>query len=276
MTGSRTALLAVLILAALIGFSWWSQSTSDQASQDADLVYCMTPAHQAALVDAAVNMKLVRRGPGPMMVKFGGTTMSVGEWQAKDPAAFKRTCDAYAGQGLAASSSSGGSSAQGGGLGALLLVLLPTAVGAVLGLEFDEIARGAERRWAQADALRGSWSAFHRVLATYAREIREVQSSLLPTESEINPLRDDLVARLREMQARYRASPTLKDLRARLEGAHLGPDVAQGWEPGASEEAFAARRVRADKIDEALERYDGCLLETASKLEHRIWLPSRL
>lgn len=276
MTGSRTALGALVILAVLLVLSWRDQSASDQASRDADLVYCMAPDHQLAFVSAAVSLKLIRAGSSPSAIKTFGPPMSLGEWRSRDSADFQRACSAYAAQTHGSSGSPGGSSGPGGGYGALLLILLPTAVGAVLGLEFDEIKRGAERRWAQADSLRDSWSAFRRVMETYARERQKFQSSLVPEERDINALRADLVTGLREAQARHRTSPSIEWLRQRLTDAPLGPEAVQGWPSGDSEEAFSARRERAHEIVKALAEYDDRLQGTASKLEGRIWLSSRL
>lgn len=280
MAGSRTALFALLILVVLVAVDWLFQSSSTQASRDAaDLVYCMAPAHQSGLVNSAESLNLVDSGSSPSAIHVSGSVMPLAEWRSEDDADFQRACQAYATPAFA----SGGSS--GGGTGGLLGILLSATAGALLTLTIDELKQGSDRRWAQADGLRESWSAFRGALEAYAEERRK--PDLLP-EGDIGGLRRDLVTRLRAIQSQHRRSPTVASLKGQLTtqpaepgkpgepGRLSGSGIAAGWAKGISDDAFGERRERARQIVGYLDEFDSSLQMVAGKLEHRIWLSWRL
>ncbi|MBO0819549.1 MAG: hypothetical protein J2P26_01725, partial [Nocardiopsaceae bacterium] len=113
MAGSRAGLFALLILVVFIAVDWLFQSSSGQASRDADLVYCLSPAHQSGLVNSAASLGLVEPGSSPSAIRVSGPDMSLAAWRSKDDADFQRACDAYAAPAL----ESGGSSGSGSGSG---------------------------------------------------------------------------------------------------------------------------------------------------------------
>ena len=270
MAGSRTALFALLILGLFALVDWLSQSTTDSLAHDADVVYCLAPAHQAGLVNAAVSLGLAGTRSSPSAMRVSRSAISLDTWRSRDDADFERACDAYA----APAFTSAGSADQGSGIGALLNVLLPVAAGALFALAIDEIKQGSDRRWAQADALRESWSAFRGMLETYVKERQQLPPDGVPAQSEIDALRRDLITRLRAIHSQHRKSRTVAWLKSQL-AAELGTSITTGWAAGESQDMFRKRRERAAEITGTLENFDSLLQKVAEKLERRIWLSWR-
>lgn len=268
MAGWRTTLFALLILAVFILAYWIFQPSNDSAVSDADLVYCLAPAHQAGLVNAAVTLGLVGAGSSPAAVRVAKSVIPVGTWQARNSADFQRACDAYAAPALA----SGGSPAGGGGLGGVLNVLLPVAVGSLLTLTTDEIKQKSGQRRDQAEALRESWSAFRGVIETYVKERQRLPPDGVPAQSEIDALRRDLATKLRRIHSQYTSLPAVGGLRDQLT-KELGAGIAAGWATGDSEEMIRRRGERADAVKGTLNAYDSSLRKAARELERGIWLP---
>jgi hypothetical protein len=269
---SRTALFALLILVVFIVADWLFQSANDQASRDVDLVYCLAPAHQGGLVNSAASLGLIDPGSTPSAIRVSGSVLPLTAWRSRDGGDFQRACDAYA----APAARSGDSSGQGGGVGGVLGILLPVAAGALLTLAADEFKQGSNRRWAQADALRDSWSAFRGIMDAYLRERRKAESGELPSERDIDDLRRDLVTRLRVIKSQHRRSPTVGRLKRQLTIELGGPGVAARWTEGADPVAFGKRKERAAEIAGHLDEFESSLEEVAGKLERRIWLSWRL
>ena len=134
MTGSRTALIALLILAVFALADWLSQPGPDTTMQDADLVYCMIPGHQAGLVAAAVSLDLADPGSTPAAVRVAGHRVSFSTWRAKNSGDFQRACAAYAVPAFSAKGSPAPASDR-SVIASLLNLLLPVAAGAMLAIE---------------------------------------------------------------------------------------------------------------------------------------------
>jgi hypothetical protein len=271
MAGSRTALFALLVLAVIVLADWRFQTSSEDTTSNADLVYCLAPAHQAGLVDSAMSLGFVKGGSTPTAVHVADSTITLGTWRANDHAKFEQACDAYA----APSVGSAGSTDEGGPVGSLFNILLPVAVGALLAFAFDEFKQGSDRRWAQADALRESWAAFRGMIETYLTERQKVPTVGLPAQIDIDARRRDLADKLRTIQSQYRHSPTLTTLKAELSG-ELGDSVGAGWVAGASTHDFTERKKRADALTGTLNNFDSSLQRVAEKLARGIWLPWKL
>jgi len=271
MAGSRTALFALLVLVVIVLADWLFQASSENATPDASLVYCLAPAHRAGLVDAAVSLGFVGVGSTPAAVRVANSAITLDTWRARDDADFQRACDAYA----PPSVGSAGSSAESGPIGGLFNILLPVAVGALLAFAFDEFKQGSDRRWAQADALRDSWAAFRGVIETYLADRQKLRPDGVPAQSDIDARRRDLTGQLRAIQSQYRRSPTLATLKSELLG-ELGDGISTGWVPGITPEDFTERKGRADVLTKALNDFESSVQRVAGELERGIWLPSRL
>jgi hypothetical protein len=271
MPGSRIALYAVLLLAALIALNLIFRLSGDAAAQDADTVYCLAPAHQGELINAALDLGLVGSGSSVAALSSHGTVESLPQWRAKDDPDFQRACDALA---APAMPSGGGSESSANGILQLLNVLLPVAVGAMLALAVDEVKQGADRRWAQAEELRTAWSGFRGVAESYVKEQRRKLSGG-PLPGDLDAPRRELAAILRRIQLQQRRSRNINRLKSAL-GTSLGSGITQDWPGGDSRDAGDRREAKADGITASLEEFDSSLQLVASKLERKVWLSSRL
>jgi hypothetical protein len=271
MAGSRAALFALLVLVVIVLADWLFQTSTGAPSPDADLVYCLAPAHQAGLVDAAVSLGSVGGGSTPAAVRVSNSAITLGTWRARDDADFQRACDAYA----APSVKSAGLSAESGTIGSLFNILLPVAVGALLAFAFGEFKQGSDRRWAQADALGDSWAAFRGMTETYLADRQKLRPDGVPAQSDIDARRRDLADQLRTIQSQYRRSPALATLRGKLSG-ELGDRIGTGWVPGETTVEFTRRKERADELTNTLNGFESSLERVAGRLKRGIWRPSRL
>lgn len=274
MAGLRTALFALLIFGVFVLLYFLFQPGPDTITQDADLVYCLAPGHQAGLVDAAESLGVVDAGSTPAAVRVAGRPVSLGTWQHRDATDFQEACGAYA----APAVQSGGSADAGSAssvIDNLLNILLPVAAGALLTVSIDEFKQGSDRRWAQADELRAAWTAFRGIVDKYVEARRPVPPGTLPEKSEIDALRRALDAKLLTVHSQHRNSPTVKWLRDQL-GQEFGDGIAAGWPGGNGAQVPMERAQRADAIRDKLSQFDSSLEVVAGKLERRIWLSSRL
>jgi hypothetical protein len=273
MAGSRTALFALLVLVVIVLADWLFQTSTGDPNLDADLVYCLAPAHQAGLVDAAVSLGSVVGGSTPAAVRVAhlDSAITLGTWRARDDADFQRACDAYA----APSVKSAGLPAESGPIGSLFNILLPVAVGALLAFAFGEFKQGSDRRWAQADALGDSWAAFRGMTETYLADRQKLRPAGVPAQSDIDARRRDLADQLRTIQSQYRKSPTLARLKDEL-SKKLGDGIGTGWIPGDTPVEFTKRKERADELTKALGSFASSLERVEEGLKRGIWRPSRL
>jgi hypothetical protein len=271
MAGWRTALFALLVLVVIVLADWRFQTSSEDTASNADLVFCLAPAHQAGLVNAAESLGFASVGSTPAAMHVPDSTITLGTWRADDDAKFNQACDAYA----APSVGSADSTDESGPIGSLFNILLPVAVGALLAFAFDEFKQGSDRRWEQADALRDSWAAYRALIKTYLAKRQEWPVVGLPAQSDIDARRGDLADKLRTIQSQYRRSRTLATLKGELSGA-LGDDIDTGWASGSTTVNFTDRKNRADALTGTLDNFDSSLQRVAVKLSRGICLTWRL
>ena len=104
MGGVRMAVYAVLLLALLFPVGWALRAPESAVSQDAALVYCLQPARQGNLVDAAVSLGLAGADSTVSQMRIGGRQLTLTEWRSADKGAFLRACDALAADAMPAPS----------------------------------------------------------------------------------------------------------------------------------------------------------------------------
>lgn len=256
------AIYALLLLVFLALVEWGFQASDNAAGQDANLVYCLAPAHLDGLANAAASLGLVGAGSSPAAMHVGGHTFSLGEWHTSDSADFKRACDAYA----MASMPAQASAEQSTGLQAVLDILLPVIAGALLTMAADDFRQASDRRWAEADELRTDWEAFESAVQSYVREWQRVLAESRPASSDLDAKRTALAATLRKIHSHHRKSPTIRTLQNKLADG-LGPSIADGWN---------GKDARAKQITDCLGTFGSSLEKVAAALERRIWLSSKL
>jgi hypothetical protein len=261
------AVYALLLLVFLAFADWGFQRHGNAATEDADLVYCLAPAHLDGLVNAAVSLGLAGAGSDPGAVRAGGQTLPLAEWRAADGADFRRACDAYATVSMPARPQD----AQSTGVQAVLAILLPVIAGALLTMAADDFKQAADRRWAQADELRTDWMAFESAVRSYVRARRSTLTGGRPSVDDLGAKRRTLAATLRKIHAQHRKSPTIGTLHDNLAG-ELGPSIADGWDGKDTAEVS----TRAKQITDCLDTFRSSLEKVAGALERRIWLSSKL
>jgi hypothetical protein len=273
MPGLRTALFALVVLGLFALLYFLFRPGSGPSVRDADLVYCLAPAHQAGLVDAAESLDLISTRSTPAAVQAGGPPLTLSAWVDKDTADFRRACDAYAAP--AFQSGSSGSAATSSVIDTLLAILLPVAAGALLTLSIDEFKQGSDRRFAQPDELREAWEALRDLIDSYVEGTWTGSASELPKTREIDAARRVLDAKLATVLAQHRKSPSVKRLKKQLQ-RYSGARVAAGWSGGGDAKATMERAERAEMIRTDLEEFDALLQAVAGKLERRTWRSSKL
>jgi hypothetical protein len=263
MGGARAVVYLLLLLGLLVPAYWGIFRTSSTTAQDANLVYCLDPAHQDGLVTAAVSLGLAARGSVPGSLTVDGHELTLAGWQAADNADFTRACNAYATanapQATAPSGSSGGDA-----LDQLFVVLLPVIAGALLTLAVDDVKQSGDRRLEQADELRASWHEFESAVRNYLADSEKPLAPGRPSSSDVDAKRRLLEADLRKIWLRHRRSESVGRLRAMLNDT-LGPTMTEG--------GLAAK---TQQIEVTLVAFNDSLEQVASALERAVWLPVRL
>lgn len=261
------AVYALLLLVFVVFAYWGLQRPGNAAARDANLVYCLAPAHVDGLVNAAESLGLVGAGSAPAAMLVGGQKLSLARWRAAHGADFQRACDAYATAAMPAQAPD----AQSTGIQAVLTILLPVIAGALLTMAADDFKQTADRRWAQADELRTDWTAFESAVQAYVRTRRSALTGGRPSPDDLAAKRRTLMATLRKIHAQHRKSPTIRTLQDNLAG-ELGPSIADGWDGKDTAEVS----TRAKQITDCLDTSGSSLDKVAGALERRIWLSSKL
>lgn len=256
------AVYALLLLVFLALVEWGFHTSQDVAVQDADIVYCLAPAHLDGLVNGAVSLGLAGGGSSPGLMHVNGQKMSLAQWRTADSAEFKRACDAYATAAMPAPAPAAQSTAT----QAVLDILLPVLAGALLTLAADDFKQASDRRWAEADELRADGEAFTSAVQSYLRERQNVLAESLPSTSDLDAKRRALVATLRKIRSQHRKSPTIRSLQDKLDGK-LGPSITENWD---------GKDSRAKQITDCLGTFGTSLEKVAGALERRIWLSRKL
>lgn len=263
----RMAFYAVLLVVLLALAAWRLGASGEDASQDADTVYCLAPAHLDGFVRAAVSLGLAEAKSTPTAVYVHGKALTVAQWRSVDNADFQQTCDAYATGGLPSQATA----AQATGFQAVLAVLLPVIAGALLTMAADDFKQASDRRWVRAGELRDDWGAFDAAARSYVAKRQMVLASGLPSPADLDAKRRILVATLRKIQSQYRRSPRIRTLQNDLNGV-LGASVVDDWDGGSAGQL----RARATQITGCLSASGSSLEKIAGALERRIWLSFRL
>jgi hypothetical protein len=270
MGGARMAVYALLILAALVLVDWRVQAAEGSGTQDAMLVYCMQPAHQGGLVNAAVSLGLADSDSTTHDLLVGGRRLTLAQWRSADADAFKRSCDALATAALPAEPGNAD-----GGTAEILAILLPVIAGSLLTMAADDFKSASDRRWAQADELRAGWRAFAQAVLSYIQLRREGRSRGIPPSTQVDESRRNLASSLRKIHAQRRKSPTIRTLQDTLATGELGPSIADGWASNDDQDSLTNRSDRAQQIAVYLDAAEASVEKVASALERRVWLSSK-
>jgi hypothetical protein len=253
---------ALLLLFFLAAAEWGFRASDGTASRDANLVYCLAPAHLDGLVNAAVSLGLAGVGSDPAAMHVRKQNLPLTQWRAAHKADFDRACDAYA----TSSNPAPAAAAPGAGVQSVLDILLPVIAGALLTVAADDIKRMADRRWAEAVELRAAWAAFRAAVQAYLKERAKPLTRGLPPTTELDVRRGDLKAVLLKIRFQHRKSPTIEGLQDKLID-DLGQPITEGWD---------GKESRAKQITDCLGTYGTSLEKVAGILERRIWLSRKL
>jgi hypothetical protein len=267
MGGARLAIYALLLLVLAAVAAWRFQASGEAASQDADTVYCLAPAHLDGFVRAAVSLGLAEAKSTPATMYIHGHKLTFSQWRAADNGDFEQACDAYATAGLPASAAASPAT----GIGAVLGVLLPVIAGALLTMAADDFKQDSDRRWVQAGELRNDWQAFDAAVRSYLAARQQPLAGGLPSSADLDAKRRILVATLLKIHSQHRRSPTIGNLQKNLSG-DLGTSIVDNWDDGDTTKI----RARATKITDCLSECESSLEKVAGALEHRVWLSFRL
>lgn len=261
------AFYALLLLVLLAVATWRFQTSGDAASQDADTVYCLAPAHMDGFVRAAVSLGLAEASSTPAAMYVHGRKLAFAKWRSADNADFQQACDAYATAGLPAQATG----TQATGIQAVLAILLPVIAGALLTMAADDFKQASDRRWVQADELRNDWRAFEATVRSYVAKRQMALTSGLPSPADLDAKRRILMATLRKIHSQHRRSPTIRILQNHLNG-DLGTSIVDDWDGGDA----AQIRARVTQITDCLSTSGSWLEKIAGALERRVWLSFRL
>jgi hypothetical protein len=273
MGGGRIAVYALLLFVALALLDWRLRTPADALSHDADLVYCLAPAHTESLVNAGISLGLGTAGPVPGVLDVGQRDLTPNQWRTVDDSDFERACAALATSSLPASMP--GSGDEGSGIQQVLDVLLPVVAGALLTLAADDVKQASDRRWAQADELRTNWAAFEGSVLSYVKLRLNPPSTGLPSLAELDGNRRALQGTLRKIFSQHRKSPTIRGLRSLLSGS-LGSTLSEGWGRSGDPDVNKKRRDRENEVRDCLDNFGADLEKVAATLERGIWLSRKL
>jgi hypothetical protein len=251
------AIYALLLLVFLVVADWAIHRPGDAAAQDADLVYCLAPAHLGGLVNAGETLDLVSAGPSPGTVRVAGRELTLARWRVVDSGDFNRVCDAYAAAGAPASASSDGSA---GSLEPLLDILLPVIAGALLTMAADDIKQVADRRWEQADELRADWREFENAMVSWVAEARKNEG--IPGTGDVDAKRRIFAATLRKIRSQHRRSSNIRTLSDDFDNLGGPVALAAGWDDP---------NGRAQEITDSLSSIRTLLEQVAGALERGLW-----
>ncbi|GII92018.1 hypothetical protein [Sinosporangium siamense] len=134
-------------------------------AQDAQLVFCLSPAQRDPLLIAAVNLGIASEKSGGNL-KVHGKWLTVDQWRKEHKEPFDRACAALRASSPGAAPPEGGGGAPSGWLG----VLVPVAFGAVLTLASTEWRVASDRRRREADLLMARFTAFREA---YAQQLHD-------------------------------------------------------------------------------------------------------
>jgi hypothetical protein len=251
----------------LVLVGWDHIRPGNTTSDDANLVFCLAPAHLDGLASAAVSLGLAQPGSSAATITVDKRVTKLVQWHADDSADFDRACDAFAGANMPASSGSG---TPGIGLQTVLGTLLPALAGALLALIGTDIKDASDRRWENAAELRTNWSGFKLAAEFFVAKATRATGGL-PSADDLDLKRFTLRATLLKVRAQHRRSSIfrrrreLTDVETLLQRltADLGASMASRW--GA--DAVADRISRGTEIADSLSDSEPLIDKVADALE---------
>lgn len=261
MRGPRLAVYGLLLLVFIVLADWGLRTRDNATTQDAELVYCLAPAHLDGLVNAGAALGVVGPGSQPSTIFVDDKKLSLSQWRAADGGDFQRACDAYATANMSAQPAGTPN-----GVEATLEILLPVIAGALLTMAADDVRRASDRRKEIAGQLRANWQAFETAATSFARDCaKPVGGGLQPT-GDLDAKRRAAQEALRMLPSSYRKLPAVKALQDDLSRGPLGPSIATGWDGDA-----AGKVDRLNRVTESLSPYRDSVESVAEALERRLW-----
>jgi hypothetical protein len=272
MGGARLGVYALLTLVFVVMADFGFHRQNDTSAQDADIVYCLAPAHLGGLVNAAEALSLAGQGSRPAAMLIDGHPISLARWRDTDAAEFEQACDAYA---LADMPSPPAAPSPDNGLETVADILLPVIAGALLTMAADDFKRAADRRWAQADELRTDWRAFRTAVTVFVGECVKPLADGAPNPFDMDQTRHKLLETVRKIRMLHPGHPKLDALTEPIEDAPtrqapLGASLGKPWDQGIEQ-----KRERKQQVVRELESYDMAVEVVAVKLGSKLWLPRR-
>jgi hypothetical protein len=220
--------------------------------KDGDVVYCLSSAQRAGLVETAVVLRLADPVPPsvapsadalPVVSASAPSTApdSLESWRRGHEAAFARACAALV---AAAQVPQGPRTSSGPGpVRNMVTVLLPATIGALLSWFFATQLAGRNARRVQAAALRSAKKQFDREVQSIIDERWQPRSGPPPRQDAVRAARIDLVNQLEEVAALHRGWTEPGEVGKRLEGAELAGAIE-----AVSDEAAAEVRTNANEM----------------------------
>lgn len=254
--------MLLTVVTALGFWAFWAGLVTAGETEDAALVFCLSPAERDDLVDAVVALDLAERDAVEPL-KGAGRELALEAWRNEHKSDFERACEALFALRQPPQAASGTS-----GILATLNVLLPVAVGAVLTLLTtllttgwrDAITRGRQ----QADELRSAARAFVRAVETLIQAWTGASGVGRPSEEEVRVCRGELAAQLRRVVVEHPRWSVAERLRTELSTGSLGEGMMRYW---AGKEGTELER-RAGGLEAELQRLENDLSNITYALEH--------
>ncbi|MEU8238100.1 hypothetical protein AB0C07_07645 [Actinoplanes missouriensis] len=247
-------LLSVLLASVVLNLATAGRVEADD--KDGDVVYCLSSAQRAALVETAVILR--PSGPPPLSASAPpGAPDSLETWRVQDGPAFTRACAALIG---AAQVTAGPRTSSPGPIRTMLTVLLPAVTGAVLTWLFATQLAARNARRTQAIALRAAKRQFDLEAQSLIDRRAAQDSGPMPRADGLRAARVDLVNHLEEIAAWHRDWNQPRAVRRLLEGRNLADrieDVRYGVPQETVEDARSTVRdvlTRVEPIAVAVER----------------------
>lgn len=233
MTSRRLRAGIVCAVSAGAALNFASPAPVRADDKDGDVVYCLSGAQRAGLVESAVILRLAGTAlPGaagaasapPVLSASArpGAPGSLETWRAADAAAFGRACAAL----IAADQLSVAPRSSGPGpIRNMLTVLLPAAVGALLSWAFATQLAARNARRVQAAALRSAKKQFDRDAQSIIDGRAAGGRGPMPAVDALRVARIDLVNQLEEVAALHRGWTEPGEVRTLLDGEKLAETI---------------------------------------------------
>jgi len=258
----RPGVLAVLGLApaAFLLMSPAVAPAAADSQQDAQTVICLSPGRTADLIAAAVALRLAASAAdGGRLTLADGRSVSVADWRQQRPNDFRRACTALTTPIVTPSAPARESNDS---LQNLLTSFGSAFSGALVGSVVTVLSGAAARRRELSGRVESTGLEFRQAADAYldARVKQPAEVNLRGTQ--LNHARNEAVAVLDRVAARYPTWPTPAQLRRRLTGPVLGPALTSNWPTEQSGRDARIDLVRAE-LDQARTEFTTTALGTA-------------